>query len=214
MEHFPLVDRLHTDVLEEKYGPITSEIIKHDNNIRISHLIDENIISRTFAITFFPKKGLKGQVATIDKDIRKGTPIGKAFRKKGYAVRKNVIDVYIEKLPKWLKEAFKTKENFAKARLSEFYTKKKSTKPIIYGTVVEIYSPNFRGPVINNVDISQISASTQALEKVGFTKDEIWQHLGGDDWAQGQDKYMQAKKDSLPLVFSLKKKIKTVINKK
>lgn len=53
MEHFNLVDKLHTDVLEDKYGPITARIIKHTSKIREAHLIDKKNISRTFAITFF-----------------------------------------------------------------------------------------------------------------------------------------------------------------
>ena len=47
MEHFPLAERLHTDVLEEKYGQIKSKVIRHDFNIREAHLIDTNGISRT-----------------------------------------------------------------------------------------------------------------------------------------------------------------------
>ena len=46
MEHFPLVDRLHTDVLEEKYGPISSKILIHNDKIRKAHLVDKKGISR------------------------------------------------------------------------------------------------------------------------------------------------------------------------
>jgi len=41
MEHFPLVDRLHTDVLEEKYGKINSKVLVHNNEVRLAHLIDK-----------------------------------------------------------------------------------------------------------------------------------------------------------------------------
>ena len=52
MQHFPLVERLHTDILEEKYGPISTKLIRHDNKIREAHLVDFKGISRTYAITF------------------------------------------------------------------------------------------------------------------------------------------------------------------
>jgi hypothetical protein len=30
-DHFPTVNKLHTDVLEEKYGPIIADVLRHDN---------------------------------------------------------------------------------------------------------------------------------------------------------------------------------------
>src|SRR3989344_7231188 len=122
MEHFPLAERLHTDVLEEKYGQIKSKVIRHDFNIREAHLIDTNGISRTYAITLLNEIKNK-EIKAINEKIKFGKPIGKAFREYEYAIRKNVLDVFIIKLPIWLKQDFDTKENYAKARLSEFYAK-------------------------------------------------------------------------------------------
>ena len=64
MEHFPLVDRLHTDVLEERYGPISSRVLVHNDKIRRAHLIDQKGISRTYAITFLSNKWPK-EIAKI-----------------------------------------------------------------------------------------------------------------------------------------------------
>ncbi|MFH1802380.1 MAG: hypothetical protein ABH864_02915 [archaeon] len=71
MEHFPLVDRLHTDVLEEKYGPIHSKVLVHDEKVRLSHLVDKKGISRTFAITFFQGPFDKN-IKRINEEIKKG----------------------------------------------------------------------------------------------------------------------------------------------
>jgi hypothetical protein len=213
MEHFPLVDRLHTDVLEDRYGSISAKILRHDGIIRESHLVDKKGISRTYALTFFPKKFTHKEIEQINEEIRKGGAIGKVFREHKYAIRKNVLDVYIIELPSWLKKAFKTDSNFAKARISEFYAKKKNSNPVIYGNVVEIYSPDFRPPIINKVDISQISASTDTLGKVGISMSEIWRRLGRrSNYRDIKPKYDRAKKMSLPLVFMFKEKIKRYLN--
>jgi hypothetical protein len=52
MEHFPLVDRLHTDVLEEKWSDYFKDM-NHNQKIRLAHLVDNKGIPGTFAITLF-----------------------------------------------------------------------------------------------------------------------------------------------------------------
>ena len=208
IEHFNIIDRLHTDVLEDKYGKITAKVLRHNSSIREAHLIDGDGISRTFAITIFPKVKDK-EIKFIDDKIRKGAPIGKAFREKGYAIRKNVIDVFIVKIPSWLKKDFKTKDDYAKARLSEFYACKGNKKPKIYGTVTEIYSPDFREASINNADIMQMNPSTKEFVKVGITMEDVWKRLGQDNyWTDERDRFMRAKKKSLDYVYRLKKSIR------
>ena len=53
MEHFPIIKKLHTDILEEKYGKIHSEVLRHDDFMRESLLLDEDNIARTYALTIF-----------------------------------------------------------------------------------------------------------------------------------------------------------------
>ena len=125
MEHFQLIEKLHTDILEDKYGLISAKVLRHDNKIREAHLIDKKGISRTFALTFFSKEMPNKEIKKINEEIKNGEAIGKAFREHQYSIRKNVLDVYIIELPSWLKHAFKTSSNFAKARISEFYAKKR-----------------------------------------------------------------------------------------
>lgn len=211
MEHFPLVDRLHTDVLEEKYGKIHSKILVHNENIRLAHLVDNKGISRTFAITLF-LNDWTNDIKKINSEIKGGEPIGKAFRKHEYAIRKNVLEVYKIKIPNWLKEEFDTKDNYAKARLSEFYAKKRESLPVVYGIVIEIYSPDFRKATINKVDMAQESALTIILEKRGFTKEEIWKRIGREnDYEDQKNKFIMAKKESDKIEKDLKNKINKIL---
>lgn len=207
-EHFNLAGRLHTDVLEDKYGPIHAEVIRHDDKMRESHLRDEQGTSRTYALTFFPEHPANDEIKEIDEEIRQGGLIGKVFRNHSYSIRKNVIGVRTIRLSEHLKSAFDVKTNFAKARLSEFYARKKNSSAIIYGRVVEIYTPDFRPAVVGKEDIIQVNPTTEAFEAAGITSDKIWEGLEhGNDWGTMQDKYDKAKEISLAQVYDLNTKI-------
>lgn len=207
MQHFPLTEKIHTDILEEKYGPISAKVIKHNKVIRESHLVDSKGISRTYTLTFFEERFDK-EISKIDKEIKEGKLIGKAFREHGYVIRKNVIEVTLVPVSSKLKEAFATKDKQAKARFSEFYAKKKGKPAVIYGTVAEIYSPDFRKPKINQVDKLQISAPTEILEKNGFSKEEIWRRIGDDNnYEDSSERYNKSKKESSIIVKEFKDKV-------
>lgn len=215
MEHFNLVNRLHTDVLKEKYGQISARVIRHDDKIREAHLVDENSVSRTYALTFFTGEKKDPEIQKIDEKIRDGRPIGEEFRLNGYEIRKNVIAAFILKIPSWLQRDFGTKSRTAKARLSEFYAKKKNKKPVIYGTVVEVYSPDFREPRLNKTDKSQINPLTREFEKIKISKNEIWKRISsGNDWSDIKEKYLIAKKESQDDIQEFKKNIRNYIDKK
>ena len=74
MQHFPLTEKLHTDILEEKYGEIHAKVIKHNSKIRESLLVDSRDISRTYALTFFRDLNSK-ELEEINEEIKKGTYI-------------------------------------------------------------------------------------------------------------------------------------------
>ncbi|MBU4455883.1 MAG: hypothetical protein KKA65_00080 [Nanoarchaeota archaeon] len=172
-------------------------------------MIDKKGISRTYAITFFDNKKFSNELEKINKEIKKGNPIGKEFRKKGYSIRKNVIDVLIVTLSNKIKKEFKTKENFAKVRLSEFYANKGRKNPEIYGIVAEVYSPDFRPPILNATDISQINPLTEMFKKIGISKKEVWKRLGNDnDWSNLSEKHTKAKILSLSKIFKYHEKLK------
>jgi len=207
MQHFPLTEKLHTDVLEEKYGPIHAIVKKHTDKLRESLLVDDHGIARTYAATVFSTK-FKGDIKDVNEAIKQGKPIGQAFREKGFIIRKNVLDVFIVELPYWLQKEFATHEKYAKARLSEFYAKEGKLKPIIYGVVTEVYSPDFRKPVINDVDSSQISATTKSLEKNGFSKENIWQRIGNENnYDDELDAFFKAKNESKKEIEQLRAKV-------
>ncbi len=227
--HFPVKDQLHTDILEEKYGPIHAVVLRHDNvreipigteRIREARLVDENDILRTYALTFLTYDKGNEEIVKIDDEIRTGGLIGKTFKENGYVVKKNVVDVFIIEIPSWMKVDFKSDVNQAKARLTEFYAKKEGNTPVIYGTVLEIYSPDFRDPTngINDVDIAQINPSTDSLKSAGVPTDEIWGRLDKaseiNKWDDLQDKYKQAQKLSQPIVESLHNKISKFLETK
>lgn len=180
-EHFPLIERLHTDVLEEKYGKVHVDVIRHSDDERIVHILDSSNTSRTLAVTFFPVQWDDSFIETINGEIRSGQAIGKTFRKHSYGIRKNVLTVDTVRLPKSLRKSFHSPSRRAKIRLSEFYAKKRSHPPVVYGIVAEIYSPDFRPPKINAFDRSQISALSEYLEEGGISKNEIWSRIGRDN---------------------------------
>lgn len=213
MQHFPLTEVLHTDILEEKYGAIHSSVLKHNDLVRESLLVDEHGVARTYALTFISKK-LPKAILEVNEVIKQGKPIGKAFREANYIIRKNVLDVFVIEIPPWLNIEFATKEKFAKARLSEFYAKKAGSKPVIYGVVTEVYTPDFRKPIINEVDKAQISAITESLEKVGFSKENIWQRIGNENnYDDELKKFNKAKKLSEKKIKSLREKVDKEIQK-
>lgn len=178
MEHFNIIKKLHTDVLESKYGPIHSEILKHDDFMREVFLSDENNIARTYALTIFQYDKNNIEIKTIDNLIKNGGLIGKTFKDNGFEVRKNVTSVFTINNPQWLKDSFSDNGEKSKARLSEFYAKKEGNEPIVYGTVLEVYSPNFRSPDINETDLAQINPTSAVLEQAGYSKSEIYNFLG------------------------------------
>lgn len=193
MEHFNLTKKLHTDVLESKYGKIHSEVLRHDNFMREAFLSDENNIARTYALTIFEYDKNNEEIKAIDDAIKNGGLIGKAFRDFGFEVRKNVTGVFVIENPQWLRGKFSDKNEKSKSRLSEFYAKKETGEPIIYGTVLEVYSPDFRPADINEVDISQVHPTTVVLEQAGYTKSEIYDFLAeGKDFDTSDERYKKA----------------------
>jgi hypothetical protein len=177
IEHFNLIKKLHTEVLEEKYGPIHSEVLQHNDFVREVYISDANNIARTYALTIFEYDKADPEICRIDKEIKEGGLIGKTFKNNGYEVRKNVTGVFTIENPNWLCKKFADNSKYSKARLSEFYARKEGTPPIIYGTVLEVYSPDFREAEINDVDQMQIHPTTSVLEQAGYTKTEIYNSL-------------------------------------
>lgn len=90
--------------------------------------------------------------------------------------------------------------------------------PLVYRLhtdVVEVYAPDFRPPILNAVDISQVNPTTVELQKVNISRNEVWQILGdNNDWSNHGTAYMQAKIRSLPSVFELRRKLEEYLREK
>lgn len=204
MENFPTINRLHTDVLEEKYGPIHPEVLRHDERVREAHLVDSTGCSRTYALSFFPDAMSPG-VQAVDAEIRAGGSIGKTFRKHGYEIRKNVLDVYLVPLSLSISERFRLSNGgLAKARLSEFYAKRGDAVPLIYAIVLEVYHPDFRQAEVSDADKRQISAPTSYLEDEGVTREQIWESISVDDWSKTAGAVARARMRAVDAVSALK----------
>jgi hypothetical protein len=212
-KHFPIKRLLHTDILEQKYGSIKAKVLKHDSRVREAHLVDGKGISRTYALTFFPKRGVPSSLRVIDTAIRGGKPIGKTFREYGYEVRKNVIDVIVLPVPNWLQREFQMPQGLAKARLSEFVAKRNGESPLVYGTVLEVYNPDFRVGEINEADLKQINAPLESLKKQGVDGNELWRIIGTENiWGAKRKKLDAAKAKSTKELGNLRKKIERRMN--
>ena len=177
METYNLRTKLHIEVLRERYGNIDVHVLRYDDQKREVLLMDEHRIARTYALTLKKDDWKQNkEIAAVNDAIKKGMGIGIAFKKAGFEIQKNVLDVYITKLPARLQQAFRTKSKTAKTRITEFIVRKDNLI-YNYGTVIEIYSPDFRKPRITEADKSQINIPVSALRFLGFSKEEIWMSL-------------------------------------
>jgi hypothetical protein len=177
LEPYNLRSRLHIEVLQEKYGKIDVQVLYDDDDKREVLLMDKDHIARTYAITLKkPDWKQEKDICAVNELIKKGWGIGQAFKEHGFDIQKNVLDVYVIKLPGWLQEAFGTESKTAKARITEFMAKK-GNAIYNYGIVTEIYSPDFRKPRVTDADRAQINIPVSVLQSLGFTSEEIWVSL-------------------------------------
>jgi hypothetical protein len=158
-EHpYYLHQKLHTEVLEEKYGKISLQVLHDDDETREVLLTDQRDIARTYALTVRCNNWRNNvEICAVNDAIRAGEPIGQAFKTRGYTITKHALAVYTITLPEWLRHAFMMDEHFAKARITEFVVRKRSSA-FQYGFVTEVYSPDFRQALVNAQDRVQVAA--------------------------------------------------------
>lgn len=179
--------QLHTEVLQDVYGPINIQVLNDDNRIREILLTDQQGIARTYALTIKNTEwAWNKEMQRVNAAIRAGEAIGKTFKANGFSIRKNIIDVFVVKLPEWLRNAFAHNSEMAKARISEFLVKKNQLI-FNYGLITEIYSPDFRNAALNAQDIAQINLPSGVLCDMGFTKQQVWKYIQGKASYQPND---------------------------
>jgi hypothetical protein len=172
-QHYYLGGKLHTEVLEERYGKISLQVLHDDDQVREVLLTDQKDIARTYAITIRSNDWRNDEdICAINETIRAGEPIGKAFKSRGYAIRKNVMAVYPLALPEWLQHAFMVEASFGKTRITEFIVEKNGLS-CRYGYVTEVYSPDFRKPLITVQDVAQIRLTASQRSKVAELKKQV-----------------------------------------
>ena len=201
------VEQLHTELLEARYGPISVQVLYHEAGIRKVHLVDRKGVSRTFGLTFLSSP-MPAPIRAMDEELRSGQFIGKAFVRHGYTIRKNMLDYFVLETAPWLRAAFKVKQPYALTRFWECYVRKGASKPLVYGTVCEVFSPDFRAPVLGHEDMAYMGAVSRELLRRGFSTEDIWTRIGlRAGWDDVEERFLQSRVAALPFVTGLRKKV-------
>lgn len=162
-------ENLHTERLEKFYktGAISANVLRHDNLLREVHLEDEGGVSRTYALTVFLKKqNWNEEIQQIDREIAAGGSIGKTFKSHGYTINKRIVGWTTVDLPDWLRNKFQTEENRAKAKIYDFFVEREGSEPVLYGTITEIYPPEFESPIISDIEKEESEKHTDIITDI------------------------------------------------
>jgi hypothetical protein len=209
-----LVDGLLSDALGERYGPITARVVRHDAREREAHLVDATGTTRTYSLTFLSRP-MPGPLRPVNEEIRSGRLIGEAFRDRGFAIRKNVVDVFVVESPAWLRTAFRVKERYAWARVFEFHARKGPAAPHLYGTLCEIFTPDFKPPIVTPTDVSWLGPCLPGLRACGFTREDAWRRIGRlEDGRDVGGRFFRARLRTLPRVFDLRKRVLELLERR
>jgi len=210
-EPLSLVDGLLSDALGERYGPISARVVRHDAAEREAHLVDSAGVTRTYSFTFLSRP-MPPAFRAVNAAIRSGRLIGEAFRDAGYAIRKNIVDVFVVESPRWLRHAFRVKQRYAWARVFEFHARKAAAPPQAYGTLCEIFTPDFKPPIVTPTDVSWLGPCTPGLLHCGVSKEEAWRGIGRfEDGRDVGTPLFQARLATLPLVFELRRRVAALL---
>jgi hypothetical protein len=134
---------LHTWALEKLFGPIQSQIIRQDQNVRIIHLRDENGQSRTLGVVKFMNTDSLS-VQDAHGKILAGGLLGKTLLDSKIDFDKEIIGTRRVKLPDWLMRDFKTEQSFSLAIFSKISLDSISTskEQMLYAQLIEVVSPD------------------------------------------------------------------------
>lgn len=130
---------LHTHTLEQLFGPISIQIKKQNESIRVVELKDGGGLCRTLAIVRF--LNIYGKVLREAYDtILSGELLGKTLHDFNIDFDKEYKGSLQVKLPDWLKNDFKTDDDFGIAFLSHIWVKDEALKPpkFIFAEIIEI----------------------------------------------------------------------------
>ena len=163
---------LHTHTLEKLFGPISIQIKKQDQTVRIVELKDKDGRCRTLAIVRFL-------------DVH-GKTLKEAYEKiiSGELLGKTLIDYKIDfdkeyrgslqiKIPKWLQNDFKSESEYGIAFLSIVWIKDVSLKPsrFTFAEIIEIIPQELKNDFIYKI---------HPLDKINSKVSDLFQEASID----------------------------------
>ena len=206
-EPLALIDGLLSDALKERYGPISARVLRHDASEREAHLVDSEGVTRTYSLTFLSRP-MPAPLRPVNEKIRGGRLMGETFRDLGFAIRKNVFDIFIVESPAWLRKAFRTKERYAWARIFEFNVRKGASPPLLYATLCEIFTPDFKPPLVTPTDVSWLNPCTRALLACGVSREQAWREINRlEEGTDVNGRFVEGRIATLPYAFDLRDRV-------
>jgi hypothetical protein len=169
--------KLHTYILENKFGHIDGKIIKQDNNIRIIHLQDKKGISRTLGVVRF--LNTDNRILEIAHNrIVNGELLGKTLQEFEIDFKKEFIGSLKVKLPDWLKKDFNEEQNNGLAFFSRIFVRDDSMLEgkFLYSELIEIIPQDLEFLFNDKTEpLSQIDNNLiLLLNEAGLTDIKIW----------------------------------------
>ena len=158
---------LHTNRLEQLFGPISLHILKQDVPIRIVELKDSNGLCRTLAIVRF--LDVHGKVLNeAYKAILGGELLGKTLVDYDIDFAREYVGSMPVKLPDWLKKDFKSLEDEGMAFVSNIWVKDEAALPskFVFTEIIEIIPHELKKDFVYKTNPSQkINSKTLDLFK-------------------------------------------------
>jgi hypothetical protein len=90
----------------------------------------------------------------------------------------------------------------------EFHARKGSAAPHLYATLCEVFTPDFKPPVVTPTDVSWLGPRYSALLACGLSKEEAWRGISRlEDGRDVNGRFIEARIATLPVAFELRKKV-------
>jgi hypothetical protein len=121
----------------------------------------------------------------------------------------------VVEVPPWLRKAFRHPSPYAWARTFEFHARNRTSGPLLYATLCEIFTPDFKPPVVTPTDVSWLGPSSAALRSVGLSREEAWGQIRRfEDGRNVNGQFVEARVATLPLVFDIRRRVTAFLSGK
>jgi len=166
---------LRTDHLRKLYGPIHPQILLHNRfeRKRFVRMLDDQGKCRMAAYTELNVSAWDDAIRAIDEEIEKGGFIGETFKKYGYVGHPYFTQAYNWPIPSpEVQKMLNTQSPFAHIWRYEYFVWKFGVKPIVYGTVYEIFHPDYMKPGLEKGIVWTSRAYARELERQNRAKEQ------------------------------------------